>query len=88
MDTDIFLNKCKEIVKDYDLRDYDYYIGSKNEGYIVLNDILDEETAFDALIPNENPSGLFADNEEPLEDTIGSNVDSDELETMDISELF
>ena len=41
---DIDFNKVKEIVKDYDVRDYDYYIGSKKEGYIVLNDILDEET--------------------------------------------
>ena len=40
---DIDLNKVKEIVKDYDVRDYDYYIGSKKEGYIVLNDILSEE---------------------------------------------
>ena len=41
---DIDFNKVEEIVKDYDVRDYDYYIGSKKEGYIVLNDILDEKT--------------------------------------------
>ena len=41
---DIDFAKVKEIVKDYDVRDYDYYIGTKSEGYIKLNDILDEET--------------------------------------------
>ena len=35
--------KIKEIVKDYDVRGYDYYVGTKKEGYIKLNDILDEE---------------------------------------------
>ena len=40
---DIDFNKVKEIVKDYDVRDYDYYIGTKKEGYVVLNDILNEE---------------------------------------------
>lgn len=36
-------NKIKEVVKDYDIRGYDYYMGSKKEGYIKLNDILKEE---------------------------------------------
>ena len=36
--------KIKEIVKDYDVRGYDYYVGTKKEGYIKLNDILDEES--------------------------------------------
>ena len=36
-------NKIKEIVKDYDLRDYDTYLNSKTEGYLKLNDTLDEE---------------------------------------------
>ncbi len=36
-------NKITEIVKDYDVRDYDYYMGTKKEGYIKLNDILDEK---------------------------------------------
>ena len=40
----IDLDKVKDIVKDYDVRDYDYYLGSKTEGYIIINDILDEET--------------------------------------------
>ncbi len=40
---DIDFNKVKEIVKDYDIRGYDYYMGTKNEGYIVLNDVLSEE---------------------------------------------
>lgn len=35
--------KIKEIVKDYDLRDYDTYLNSKTEGYLKLNDTLDEE---------------------------------------------
>ena len=39
---DIDFNKVSEIVKDYDIRDYDYYIGSKKEGYIKLNDVLTE----------------------------------------------
>ncbi len=42
--SEIDFDKVKEIVKDYDVRDYDYYIGTKNEGYVKLNDILDEET--------------------------------------------
>ena len=37
-------DKIKEIVKDYDVRGYDYYVGTKKEGYIKLNDILDEES--------------------------------------------
>ena len=41
--SEIDFNKVKEIVKDYDIRGYDYYMGTKNEGYIVLNDILSEE---------------------------------------------
>lgn len=36
-------NKIKEIVKDYDLRDYDTYLNSKTEGYLKLNDALDEK---------------------------------------------
>lgn len=44
--SEIDFNKVKNIVKEYDVRDYDYYIGSKSEGYIVLNDILDEKTEF------------------------------------------
>ena len=40
---DIDFNKVKEIVKDYDIRDYDYYVGTNKEGYIILNDILDEK---------------------------------------------
>ncbi len=42
--SDIDFDKVKSIVSEYDVRDYDYYIGSKNEGYIILNDILDEKT--------------------------------------------
>ena len=41
---EIDMNKVVEIVKDYDVRDYDYYIGTKNEGYVKLNTVLDEET--------------------------------------------
>lgn len=36
-------NKIKEIVKGYDLRDYDTYLNSKTEGYLKLNDTLNEE---------------------------------------------
>ena len=35
-------DKIKEIVKDYDVRDYDYYLNTKKEGYIKLNNILTE----------------------------------------------
>ncbi len=35
-------NKIKEIVKEYDLRDYDTYLNSKTEGYLKLNDTLEE----------------------------------------------
>ena len=40
---DIDFKKVNEIVKDYDVRDYDYYMGTNKEGFIVLNDILEEE---------------------------------------------
>lgn len=43
----INFDEIKEIVKDYDLRDYDYYMGSTTEGYIILNDILDDEEELD-----------------------------------------
>ncbi len=36
-------DKIKEIVKDYDLRDYDTYLNSKTEGYLKLNDTLEEK---------------------------------------------
>ena len=39
----IDFNKVKDIVKDYDIRGYDYYMGTKKEGYIKLNDILEEK---------------------------------------------
>ena len=40
---DLDFIKIKEIVKDYDVRGYDYYMGTKKEGYIKLNDILEEK---------------------------------------------
>lgn len=40
---DIDFNKVVEIVKEYDVRDYDYYMGSKKEGFIKLNHILGEK---------------------------------------------
>ena len=39
----IDINKIVEIVKDYDVRDYDYYLGTKKEAYVKLNNILTEE---------------------------------------------
>ena len=39
---DINFDEIKEIVKDYDVRDYDYYIGTKKEGFIKLNAVLEE----------------------------------------------
>ena len=41
---EIDFDKVTNIVKDYDIRDYDYYFGTKKEGYVVLNEILPEET--------------------------------------------
>ena len=40
---DINFTEVLSIVEDYDVRDYDYYIGSKTQGYVKLNKILDEE---------------------------------------------
>ena len=40
---DIDLASIKEVVKDYDIRDYDYYFNTKKEAYIIINDILEEE---------------------------------------------
>ena len=42
---DIDFNKVTELVRMYDVRDYDYYMGTKKEGFIKLNDILDDETS-------------------------------------------
>ena len=42
---DIDFNKVTELVRKYDVRDYDYYMGTKKEGFIKLNDILDDETS-------------------------------------------
>ena len=42
---DINFNKVTELVRKYDIRDYDYYMGTKKEGFIKLNDILDDETS-------------------------------------------
>ena len=39
----IDFNEVTKIVKDYDIRDYDYYFNTKKEGYIKLNNILTEE---------------------------------------------
>jgi len=39
---DINFEQVKEIVKDYDVRKYSYYVGTNKEGYVVLNDILEE----------------------------------------------
>lgn len=40
---DIDFSKVKEIVKEYDVRGYDYYMGTKKEGYIKLNNVLEEK---------------------------------------------
>ena len=40
---DIDLASIKEVVKDYDIRDYDYYFNTKKEAYIIINDILEEK---------------------------------------------
>lgn len=36
-------DKIKDICNKHDVRDYDYYMNSNNEGYIILNDILDDQ---------------------------------------------
>ena len=43
----IDFEKVKEIVKEYDVRDYDYYLNSDTEGFIKLNDILTDEQELD-----------------------------------------
>ena len=40
---DIDFTKVNKVVEKYDIRDYDYYVGSKKEGYIKLNDVLKEK---------------------------------------------
>ena len=41
--SDIDFDKLTTMLKDYDVRGYDYYVGDKTEGYIKLNDILSDE---------------------------------------------
>ena len=43
----IDFEKVKEIVKEYDVRDYDYYLNSDTEGFVKLNDILTDEQELD-----------------------------------------
>lgn len=43
----IDFEKVKEIVKEYDVRDYDYYLNSETEGFVKLNDILTDEQELD-----------------------------------------
>ena len=40
---DLDFNKLTTMLEKYDVRGYDYYVGSKTEGYIKLNDILSDE---------------------------------------------
>ena len=37
------LNKIKKICSEHDVRDYDYYMNSETEGFIILNDILNDQ---------------------------------------------
>ena len=39
---DINFDEVKNVVSNYEVGDYDYYLGNKKEGYIKLNNILDE----------------------------------------------
>lgn len=41
--SDIDFDKLTTMLKEYDVRGYDYYVGVKTEGYIKLNDILSDE---------------------------------------------
>ena len=41
--TKIDFDKVNDIVKDYDVTEYDYYLGDETSGYIKLNDILEEK---------------------------------------------
>lgn len=47
----INFKEVEKIVSKYDVRDYDYYMGSNTEGYIKLNDILNEDE--EILVKNE-----------------------------------
>ena len=40
---DIDFDEVKKIVSNYEIGDYDYYLGNKKEGYIKINNILNEE---------------------------------------------
>ena len=41
--SDLDFDKLTTMLKNYDVRGYDYYVGGKTEGYIKLNDILSDE---------------------------------------------
>ena len=41
--TKLNFNKIKNICNEHDVRDYDYYMNSETEGYIILNDILNDQ---------------------------------------------
>ena len=53
----INFEEIKEIVSEYDLRDYDYYMGSTTEGYIILNDILNDQEELE-IVSKLNDLGL------------------------------
>ena len=41
--SELDFNKLTTMLEEYDVRGYDYYVGGKTEGYIKLNDILNDE---------------------------------------------
>lgn len=44
--SELDFNKLTTMLEEYDVRGYDYYVGGKTEGYIKLNDILNDEDTF------------------------------------------
>ena len=51
------IEEIKEYLKDYDIDEYDYYVGTKKEGYIKLNKIIDE-TEKEEILNKYNELGL------------------------------
>lgn len=44
--SELDFDKLTTMLEEYDVRGYDYYVGGKTEGYIKLNDILNDEDTF------------------------------------------
>lgn len=54
---DFDIEEVKDYLKDYDIDEYSYYVGTKKEGYIKLNKIIDEEEK-EKILSKYNELGL------------------------------